>query len=136
MIPQGPAFHKPKSIVAAKNILYASLFMGFLSALVRYSKLGIANNGGIAAIALTILGFLAIIFLIKAMNRCIKWARTALLVLICALVFTIVFSLFQSQQITGVVEGTLLVLQALLQILSLFFLYSQDSNIWLNKGQE
>ena len=130
MIPVGPAFHKPKSIIAAKNILYAALFIGCLLVIVHDFTLGISNVGGVPAIALTILGFAIIIFLIKTMDLCKKWARTVLLVLYCIMVITIAL---HPNLITGIVEAVLLAIQILLEIVAFFFLFSKESNQWFNK---
>lgn len=130
MIPVGPAFHKPKSIIAAKNILYAAIFIGCLLVIVRDFILGMSNNGGFLGITLTIIGFAIIIFLIKTMDLCKKWARTVLLVLYCIMIITIAL---HPNLITGIVEGLLLVIQTLLVIVAFFFLFSKESNQWFNK---
>jgi hypothetical protein len=133
MLPVGPEFHKPKSIIAAKNLLYAALFIGCLAVIARDFILGITNNGGILGIALTILGFVVIIFLIKTMDLCKKWARTVLLVLYCIMIFTIAL---HPNLITGILEGVLLTIQILLQIVAFIFLFSKESNIWFNKQHQ
>jgi hypothetical protein len=130
MIPEGPAFHKPKSIVAAKNLFFAAIFMGCLTVGVRDSALGISNNGGIPGIALTILGFLIMILLIKAMIQCKKWARTALLVLCLLLIIPIAL---HPKLITGILEAVLLGIQLLLEVVAFFFLFNKDSTVWFNK---
>jgi hypothetical protein len=131
MIPPGPAFHKPKSFIAAKNLLYASLFISAIDVFLRDSSLGLANNGGVQALLLTIVGYAIVIFLIRQMSLCIKWARTVLLVLF---ILIFVFYLFTMKTYVAVsfYEEALLVLQFILQILALIFLYRQECNTWFN----
>ncbi len=133
MIPVGPQFHKPKSIIAAKNILYAALFIGCLAVAVRDFILGMSGNGGILGIAFTIIAIAIIIFLIKTMDQCKKWARTVLLIWYCILIFSIALHTYL---ITGILESALLAIQILLQIIAFFFLFSKESNIWFNKEQQ
>lgn len=133
MIPPGPAFHKPKSFIAAKNLLYASLFISAIDIFLRDSSLGLANNGGVQALLLTIAGYVIVIFLIKQMSFCRKWARTILLVFF---VLIFVFYLFTMKTYVAVsfYEEALLVLQFILQILALIFLYRQECNTWFNSN--
>src|SRR5580658_9473113 len=76
-----PVFHKPKSIIAAKNIFYASLFIVFINVVFRDITLGIAQNGGILSLTITIIALGIIIFLIREIGLRKKWARTALLII-------------------------------------------------------
>jgi hypothetical protein len=113
--------------------LYAALFIGCVAVIVRDFILGMSNNGGVLGIALTIVGFAVIIFLIKTMDLCKKWARTVLLVWYCIMVSTIAS---HPNLITSIVEGVLLAIQILLQIVAFFFLFSKESNLWFNKQQQ
>jgi hypothetical protein len=133
MIPQGPAFHKPKSFIAAKNLLYASLFISAIAVFLRDASLGLANNGGTQALLLTVVGYAIVIFLIKQMSLCRKWARIVLLVLF---ILIFVFYLFTMKTYVAVsfYEEALLVLQFILQILALIFLYRQECNTWFNSN--
>jgi hypothetical protein len=135
MIPVGPQFHKPKSIIAAKNILYASLFMGVLAVIVRDSRVGLPNNGGILAALLTAIGLLLVIFLIKIMNQCKKWARIVLVVFYGLFLLAFVNSLFYRAGQNNIVEDSLFGLQIILVIVAMFFLFSRPSTIWFNKDQ-
>ncbi|HEX4372393.1 MAG TPA: hypothetical protein VHZ50_03715 [Puia sp.] len=133
MIPPGPAFHKPKSFIAAKNLLYASLFISAIDIFLRDYSLGLANNGGFQALLLTAVVYGVVIFLIKQMSLCIKWARTVLLILF---ILIFVFYLFTMKTYVAVsfYEEALLVLQFILQILALIFLYRRECNTWFNSN--
>jgi hypothetical protein len=133
MIPPGPAFHKPKSFIAAKNLLYASLFISAIYVFFRDYSLGLENNGGIQGLLLTAVGYAMVIFLIRQMSLCIKWARTVLLILFI-LIFG--FYLFTIKIYTAVsfYAGALLVFQVILQILALIFLYRRECNTWFNSN--
>jgi hypothetical protein len=133
MIPLGPAFHKPKSFIASKNLLYASLFISVIADFLRDSSLGLANNGGVQALLLTVGGYAIVIFLIKEMSLCRKWARTTLLVLFI-LIFVFYLFTMKTYVAVGFYEVALLVLQFILQILALIFLYRQESNTWFNSN--
>jgi peptidoglycan/LPS O-acetylase OafA/YrhL len=134
MIPPGPAFHKPKSFIAAKNLLYASLFISAIAVFLRDSSIGLANNGGVQALLLTAVGYGIVIFLIKQMSLCRKWARTVLLVLFILILVSYLF-MIKAYVTIDFYEGALLVLQFLLQILALIFLYRQESNTWFNSNR-
>jgi hypothetical protein len=133
MVPPGPAFHKPKSFIAAKNLLYASIFFAVVGVLVRDLSVGIENNGGLLALLLTAGGYLIIIFLIKQMGLCKNWARTILLILYIAMFISFVFALRQGSMI-GIYDGVILAFQQVLQILALIFLYRKDCNYWFNNS--
>jgi hypothetical protein len=133
MIPSGPAFHKPKSFIAAKNLLYASLFISAIAVFLRDSSVGLANNGGVQGLLLTAVGYALVIFLIKQMSLCRKWARTVLLVLFILILVSYLF-MIKAYAVIDFYEGALLVLQFLLQILALIFLYRQECNTWFNSN--
>ncbi|HXB43715.1 MAG TPA: hypothetical protein VNV85_06650, partial [Puia sp.] len=115
MIPAGPVFHKPKSFITAKNLLYASIFLGVLAVMIRDFTLGIANSGGARALLITIAGYAIIILLIKQMSLCKKWARTVLTVWYILVMLSYPFAFTVGFRIS-IPEVALLVLQAALQI--------------------
>jgi hypothetical protein len=132
MIPADPAFHKPKSFIAAKNLLYASIFIGILAVVFRDYTLSITNNGGVRALILTAAAFLIIIILIKQMSLCKKWARTTLLILYLLALASYTFS-FSNGYVITIYEAALLVFQTALEILAFIFLYKTECNHWFNK---
>jgi hypothetical protein len=132
MIPTGPLFHKPKSIIAARNILYSSLFLAILGILLLQFVLNVAGYPNMKTLivngALLILFYLAITYI--GFGK--KWARTFLLVLFIlnvAAIFRYVSLIFNA----NLVLGFLLMLQILLQIVALIYLYSKSSNEWFNR---
>jgi hypothetical protein len=132
MIPTGPLFHKPKSIIAARNILYSSLFLAILGIFLLQFVLNVAGYPNMKTLlvngALLILFYIAITYI--GFGK--KWARTLLLVLfilnVAAAIRYVPF-IFNS----NLVFGFLFMLQILLQIVALIYLYSKSSNEWFNK---
>ncbi|MGI8950782.1 MAG: hypothetical protein ACR2FN_04255 [Chitinophagaceae bacterium] len=133
MTPAGPLFHKPKSFIAAKNLLYASICVGILAALLNYFTVDAANNGGVLALMLTAAGYVILFFIIKQMSLCKKWARTTLLILFI-LVTILYIGAFKLELHMSMLEGALIVIQACLQIIALIFLYTKESNNWFNSS--
>ncbi len=133
MIPAGPLFHKPKSFIAAKNLLYASIFVGILAALLNYYTVDAAYNGGVTALILTVAGYIILVLIIKQIGLCKKWARTALLIFfILSVVFY--FTAFKQEVHMSMIEGALIVVAACLQIIALIFLFNKESNKWFNSS--
>ena len=131
MIPEGPLFHKPKSIIAARNILYTALF---LEALVFILQQVIGDTPAHADIRVLFSNGILLLLLyiaIRYIGFGKKWARILFLVLFVMLVLAsemFVPFLFK----TNLALGFLFVLQMLIQVLALVFLYSKSSNEWFN----
>jgi hypothetical protein len=124
-----PVFHKPKSIIAAKNIFYACLFIAFINVLIRDITLGFGHNAGFLSLIVTIIGFGIIIFLIMEIGLRKKWARTVLLLItICNL--GAFYFVFKTGANMGVMEKILFIFRQVLQILGFIFLFRRESNQW------
>ena len=131
MTPAGPLFHKPKSILAARNILFASLFLGILVFILRHfilphpgqlNMLTLLSDG-----ALLLLLYVAIHFI--GFGK--KWARLLFLVLfIVNLITSAIYIPFILK--ANIALGFLIILQMLLQILALVYLFSKNSRDWFN----
>jgi hypothetical protein len=131
MIPEGSIFHKPKSFVTAKNLLYASIFLGILNEGLVYFTIGFINNALIESVIAVIISLLIIFLLVKQMSFCRKWARTIFLVLFIGGMIGFPFMLIQLFR-QNIIVAALSVLQAALQFIALFFLYTKESNVWFN----
>jgi hypothetical protein len=131
MIPAGPLFHKPKSIIAARNILYTALF---LEALVFILQQVIWTTPGQPDIRVLFSNGILLVLLyvaIRFIGFGKKWARILFLVLFILIVLASkIFVPFLFK--TNLALGFLFVLQLLLQILALVFLYNKSSNEWFN----
>jgi hypothetical protein len=131
MIPAGPLFHKPKSIIAARNILYTTLF---LEALVFTLLQVIRTMPGDPDIRVLFSDGLLLVLLYVAIRYIgfgKKWARILFLVLfILNILASKLFIPFLFK--TNLPLGFLFILQMLLQILALVYLYSKSSNDWFN----
>jgi hypothetical protein len=131
MIPAGPLFHKPKSIIAARNILYASLFLTILGFFLGQFALNLPGNPNLKVIisngSLIVLLYIAIRYI--GFGK--KWARTMFLVIfIMNVVASPIYAPFIFK--ADLALGFLFILQMLLQILALVYLYSKSSNEWFN----
>ena len=131
MIPAGPLFHKPKSIIAARNILYTALFLEalvfILQQVIRDTPAHTDNRVIFSNGILLVLLFVAIRYI--GFGK--KWARILFLVLFVMIVLASeIFVPFLFK--TNLALGFLFILQMLLQVLALVFLYSKSSNEWFN----
>jgi hypothetical protein len=142
MLSSDPLLHKPKSIIAAKNILYATIFLGIITLVISKMAGDPAKYPGApgnftytAGLIIPILTFVIIFILTRQIGLGRKWARTVFLVLfilgIILFPFTIV-PLFKANMLIGLLSLT----QAILQILALKFLFAQESTHWFNSVHE
>jgi hypothetical protein len=132
MLPADPLFHKPKSIVAAKNILYATIFLGIINWAISQWATDLNTSAPVQGIIILIVTLLITFILIKQVGFGRKWARVVLLVLFIAgmLVFPWTLSaLFKANLLVGVIS----LLQAVLEIVALVFLFSKESTQWFNR---
>jgi hypothetical protein len=129
MNPTDPIFHKPKSIIAAKNLLYASIFLIIVN-----SGIGEMTNsfGGYSIIQGLIINLVTIVLLFilaRMIGLGRSWARTVFLILfvlgIALLLFGIV-AIFKMNLLIGILD----VLQVVLQFMALKFLFSKESTHW------
>jgi len=134
-IPPTPLFHKPASIVAAKNILYAGLFLTILTWALGWWTTTIYAQAPVQSVVTLIVIVGITIALIKCIGLGMKWARVVLLVLfllgVAVLPWTLV-ALFKANMLVAVLS----LLQAILQIIALYYLFSRASTQWFNRVQE
>jgi hypothetical protein len=133
--PPSPLFHKPASIVAAKNILYADLFLGILTWAIGRWTTTIYALAPIESIVILLVTVGIMFGLIKCIGLGRKWARVVLLVL-----FLLGLAAYP-WTFAGVLKASILIavlslLQAILQAVALYYLFSRTSTEWFNKVQE
>ncbi len=128
---EGPLFHKPKSFLTARQVLYTCIFLGVLQFVLSELNVGLANSGGIPAATVIILYSAVALWLIKEMSICLKWARTVLTaVLILAM---IIYPLIVFQQLkVNMLQTVLLVIQYALQVYAIVLLYKKECTEWFN----
>lgn len=131
MLPPSPLFHKPKSIIAATNILYATLFLGVINWGI--SQFTTAQTGGarVEAIIVLILTISVIFFLIKQIAAGRKWSRVVLLVLFLLGLAGYLWVgpvMFRINLLVAVIS----LLETILQIIALIYLFSKDSTTWFH----
>jgi hypothetical protein len=135
MIPSEPLFHKPKDIIAAKNIIYATMFLGVIGWVISKMSNGLpdqvnSQNGMIDGLIVTIVNLLIQFILARQIGLGKKWARTVYLILF---VLGIVISFFMLPMFKVIILlAVVYLIQMILQILTLRFLYSQKSTHWFN----
>ncbi len=133
-IPAGPVFHKPMSIIAAKNILYATLFLGVINWVIGQWGMDGRPNAPVAGAVVLILTLVVVFLLIRQIGLGRKWARMVLLILFVAGLLMSPWTLpvlFKTNFLVGVLS----VLQALLQLVALIFLFSRSSSQWFERVQ-
>ena len=131
MIQEGPLFHKPKSILAARNILYAALFLETLVFIITQVILNALVQPTIGVLFSDVFLLVLLFIAIRYIGFGKKWARILFLVLFILNVFVsknFVPFLFK----TNLALGFLFVLMMLLQFLALVYLFSKSSNEWFN----
>jgi hypothetical protein len=131
MLPEGPLFHKPTSIIAAMNILYAMLFLGIVNWAIGEWSMHLSPGDRVKRAIILVVTVIIIFGLIKMIGLGKKWARVVLLVLFVLGVLVLprtLGPLFQFNLLVGV----LAVFQALLQAVALVFLFLQVSTQWFN----
>ncbi len=132
MIPAGPLFHKPKSIIAVRNILYASLFLGVIGFLIRAFVTILPEPLNIRIFISNLIILLLLFIAIRYIGFGKKWARNIFLILFIInagaspIYLPFIFK-------ANLVLGFLFILQILLQILALRYVYSKTSNEWFNR---
>jgi hypothetical protein len=131
MQPAGPLFHKPKSIVAATNILYATLFLGIIKWLIGQFSIDRTGRSSLVTIVTVIVVLLIYFFLIKQIGAGKKWVRVVLLVLFIGGIAVYIWgspSIFKANFLVAVIS----LLQTILQIIALVYLFSKDSTNWFD----
>ena len=127
----GPLFHKPKSFLTARQVLYTCIFLGVLQFVLDEFNVGLANSGGIPAAAVVVIYSAAALWLIKEMSICLKWARTVLTAVM--IVAMIAYPLIVFQQLkTDMLQVVLLVIQYALQVYAIILLYKKECTEWFN----
>jgi hypothetical protein len=134
-LPPSPLFHKPASIVAAKNILYADLFLGILSWAIGRWTTTMYALAPIESIAILIVMVGIIFGLIKCIGLGRKWARVVLLVIFLLGLVAYPWT-FAGMLKASILIAVLSLLQAILQAIALYYLFSRTSTEWFNKVQE
>ena len=131
MIPAGPLFHKPKSIIATKNILYTALLLEALVFILQQVIWTTPDQPDIRVLFSNGILLVLLYVAIRYIGFGKKWARILFLVLfIMNVLASKIFVPFLFK--TNLALGFLFVLQMLLQILALVFLYNKSSNEWFN----
>jgi hypothetical protein len=146
MIPSDPVFHKPKDIIAAKNIIYATMFLGVIGwVIVKMSGVPADRMSGIPsgqanpeirmiAGAIGVVIALVILFILaRQIGLGRKWARTVYLAVI---ILRIVLACWMIQLLkANILFAVVFLLQMILALWSLKFLFSEKSTHWFNSVQ-
>lgn len=128
----GPLFHKPLSIVAAKNILYTVMFLALLTWTIDRLSWG---SSTVMAVVILVLTLVLLFALTKAFTRGHKWARVVLLVLFLLGLIPYLLGLGVLWN-TRLLVAVLSLVQFLLEALAIGFLFRQESTRWFNRVKE
>jgi hypothetical protein len=134
-IPPSPLFHKPASIVAAKNILYAVLFLSILNWALGWWTTTMYDPAPAQSIVILVVTVGITFALIKCIGLGKKWARVVLLVLF--LLGLVVYPwAFAALLKANIVVAVLSLLVTTLQFIALYFLFSRASTQWFDRVRE
>src|SRR5579862_2866642 len=86
MIPEGPLFHKPKSIIAARNILYTAFFLEALVFILQQLIRDTPAHSDIRVLFSNVLLLVLLYVSIRYIGFGKKWARILFLVLFVLIV--------------------------------------------------
>ena len=126
-----PAAQKPQSVVAAINLLWASLAVGLVKMLMDFSNLSAVAPAAFTNFIL-IFTFALIGFLIFKISAGRNWARITFLVMfIIGVLPTLPIVLGEFSR--SAVVGALSVAQIGLQVYALFLLFTQPGSSWFRK---
>jgi hypothetical protein len=128
MIPANPLFHKPQSIIASKNIIYATVFLGILTEMTTGFRF--YSNTQVWAISIIVLVVVLVLTKLIGLGR--KWARLIFLILMLLLALLIPLTLIPLFKASFLIE-MLFILLGILQMLALKFLFSKKSTEWFNR---
>lgn len=134
-LPPSPLFHKPASIVAAKNILYAGLFLGILNWALGWWTTTIYDSAPAQSILILVVTVGITFVLIKCIGLGRKWARVVLLVLFLLGVVAYPWT-FVALLKASIVMAVLSLLMTSLQLIALYFLFSRASTQWFDRVRE
>ena len=132
MTTDDPVFHKPKSYIAAKNLLYASIFLSAINFIIHNIRIAIRPNFVFLGWAVAIVGYVAMIILVKQMGLCKKWARNVLTVWFSLGFLTMIISFFSARANTNILETVIWALKTMLEVLAIIFLFGKDCKNWFN----
>ena len=119
---------KPKKVQNAVTILYVTLGIGIIRAVMEASA-----NAEIAGVGflmfVTLMVFAVMVFLIAMIGRGRNWARITFLVLFLLGLLPSILPLIRSFTISPI-SGVLGLAQVVLQIVAMVFLFQQESSAW------
>lgn len=134
-LPPSPLFHKPASIVAAKNILYAGLFLCILNWALGWWTTTIYDSAPAQSIVSLVLTVGITFGLIKCIGLGRKWARVVLLVLFLLSLVAYPWT-FVALLKASIVMAVVSLLLTSLQLIALYFLFSRASTQWFDRVRE
>src|ERR1700761_196664 len=122
-LPPSPLFHKPPGIIAAKNLLYTSIFLALLTwGLGRMAWSNVPASTSPQTIVTLIVTIVLLFTLTKCITSGMKWARLVLLVLFLLGLVPVILTFGGVWQASPLV-AILTLVQTILQALALAYLY-------------
>jgi hypothetical protein len=134
-LPSSPLFHKPLSIIAVKNLLYVAIFLDVITWAIWHwwsQPYAVRNANTLVILVVTT----AILYaLIKCVTIGMKWARVVLLVLLLLELIAYIWFCRVLWQ-TVILVAVLNLLQIILQMSALYFLFTRESTVWFDRIRE
>jgi len=130
---------KPKKVSYAINLLIASIIFGVVNTIITEMTNYSSDNN----LFMNILSIVLMMFFIYQMDRGKKWARTTILVVfILGSFFFILGAIVFPQTLITIFKSSpfivslYLIIQIILQTISLIMIYSKTANEWFNSDKD
>jgi hypothetical protein len=132
MNPEGPLFHKPLPVIAARNTLYAIIFLSLVGSVIGEFTTSQHNFSSVWGLLGTIFMLVFLIVITHQIGLGKIWARTLLLLMtiLAVLLVPLVIRITLNQSLVLLfVVG----LRDLLAIVVVFFLFQKSSSAWFKE---
>jgi hypothetical protein len=125
---------KPVQVDYAVKLIYGSLIIGLLKAVVEYNRLYIGFSIGTLVCGLVVtLGFLA--FFAVTISKGKNWARIIFVIFFVTGLIPFIHSTLQAFS-ASFISGTLSIIQATMQLVACILLFQHESNSWFSFKKE
>ncbi|HLK29363.1 MAG TPA: hypothetical protein VKT28_12350 [Puia sp.] len=132
MTTDDPIFHKPEKFIAAKKLLYASIFLSIINVIINNIRVSVHSRFLFLSWLVAAIVYIVIFIIIKQMGLCKKWARTVLAVWLGLDFLVGVISFFNPLVDMSILEIAIWTVKVILQAIAFIFLYSRDCQNWFN----
>lgn len=127
-----PGSLKPTDVVSGVKLLYMSLLLGIVSAVLDFRS-EVALSSAVQVVTTIVVTSGLLLFLIVKISDGRNWARITFLILyLLGLGVSLPFLYYELRR--SPMGGFMFILQSLLQTVALFFLFKRSSGVWFKRG--